>query len=93
MNVANCCWYGPGGKDAEFGGIGGDAGGIDDVAQVKDLVSKELTLRRFELEASAEDTSEDGAKIVDVLSKATREDYHVVEIREADSRDESSQYD
>ena len=72
MDVANFCWYGAGEKDAEFGGIGGDAGGIDDVAQIKNLVAKELTLRRFEFETCAEDTSEDSAKIVEVLSKATR---------------------
>ena len=47
---------------------------IDDVPQIKNLIAKELTLRRFEFEACAEDTSEDGEKIVEVLSKATRKD-------------------
>ena len=63
------------------------------MAQVKDLVAKKVTLRRFELEARAENTSEDGAEVVEMLSEATRKHYNVVEIREADSGDESSQHD
>ena len=63
------------------------------MAQIKDLVAKELTFRRFEFEADGEDTSEHGAEIVEGLSKTTREHYHVVEICEADSGDESSQHD
>ena len=51
LDVANCCWYGTGGEDAEFGGIGGDAGGIVDVPQIKNFFAKELTLRRFEFKA------------------------------------------
>ena len=72
MYVANCCRYRPGREDAEFGEIAGDAGCVDDVAQVKFLVAKKLTFRRFELEAGAENTYENGAKIVEMFGNATR---------------------
>ena len=85
LDVANCCWYWPGGEDAKFVGVGSDAGGVDDVAQVENLVAKTFTFRRFELEAGAEDTSENGAKIVEMRSEATRKHYNIVEIRGADS--------
>ena len=85
LDVANCCWYGPGKEVAEFGRIGGDAGGVHDVPQIENLVAKKLTLRRFLFEAGAEDTSKSGAKIVEMLSEATSKHYNVVEIREADS--------
>ena len=63
------------------------------MAQIENLVAKELTFRRFEFEAGAEDTNENSAKIVEILSEATRKHYNVVMIRETDLCDEASQHD
>ena len=60
LDVANCYGYGLNGKDSKFGRIWGDAGYVNDVAQIKNLVAKKLTLRRFEFEAGAENTSDNG---------------------------------
>ena len=42
-------------------------------------------------EDAAENTSENGAEVIEILVKATRKHYYVVEIREAELTDEASQ--